>query len=87
VATQRGGHQAPEEEQRKQEEDREGVELGRTQVLLDLLVRLLLGDRAPADRHAGLVLERGADPLAGVLDVAVVRWRELDREVRGGPVA
>ena len=43
-----------------------------------MLVRLLLGDRAPADLDAGLVLERGTDPLARVLDLIVARRRQLD---------
>ena len=46
---QQRGDEAAEEEQREQEEEREGEQLGRPQVVLDLLVDLLLGERAAAD--------------------------------------
>ena len=46
---QRRGDEAAEEEQREQEEEREREQLGASQVRLDLLVDLLLGDGGAAD--------------------------------------
>ncbi len=48
------GDEAAEEEQREQEEQREGQHLGLSQVFLDLLVDLLLGDREAADDDPGV---------------------------------
>ena len=72
---------AAEEEQREQEEEGEGEELGHPQVLLDLLVDLLLGERDPADRDPGPALEVGRDPLRRVLLLLVVGRLQSDREV------
>ena len=81
------GDQAAEEEQREQEEEREGEHLGHPQVLLDLLVDLLLGERGAADRDAGLAGEVVRDRLGARPALLVVGRLERDREVGGVAVA
>ncbi len=75
--------EAPEEEQRKQEQDRERQELCALKVGLDVLVDLLLGDRVPADEDVVLVLELGDQRFARVLEGVVLGGLELDGEVGG----
>ena len=79
---QQRGHEAAEEEQREQEQEREGEHLRPSEVLLDLLVDLLLGDRGAANGHAGLAGERFGDPLGCVLAPVVLGRRQAHAEVR-----
>ena len=76
-----GCDEAAEEEQREQEEQGEGEQLGHLQVLLDLLVHLLVGEREAADRNALLFGQLLADAVSGLLLVLVVGRGEADREV------
>ena len=75
------GDEAAEEQQREQEEQREGEHLGHPQVLLDLFVHLLLGDREAADEDTRVGGELVGDFAAGVLHLLVAGRLQRDREV------